>query len=252
MGLKHIKKTFSVSIQAHRGFKKCYPENTLLAFQKAIEVKADYVELDVHFTADDHIVVTHDYQTKRVADQDLTVAKSTLEQLKSLDFGQNQKIPTLQEVFDLCKGNIGINIEIKHNGMAKAVNDLIVKNNMEEEVMISSFVHSEIAAIKKINPELICATLEPTASSKLGYLLSIFKRKSFIENAKRLKADAIHPYTKHVNQKFCIMAHENNLLVNPWTSDSPKEWQRLIDAGVDSIITNDPQSLYAYLEQNSK
>ncbi|WP_371803460.1 glycerophosphodiester phosphodiesterase [Candidatus Lokiarchaeum ossiferum] len=252
MGVKPIKKTFSVSIQAHRGFNKRYPENTLLAFQKAIEAKADYVELDVHLTVDHHIVVTHDYQTQRVADQDLIVAKSTLEQLKTLDFGQKQKIPTLQEVFDLCKGKIGINIEIKHSGLARPVNDLIIANEMENQVIISSFVHSEIAAIKKLNSNLICASLEPTASSKLGYLLSIFKRKSFIENAKRLNADATHPYTKLVNKKFCALAHANNLLVNPWTSDSPKEWQRLIDVGVDSIITNDPLSLYAFLEQASK
>ena len=252
MALKPIKKTFSVTIQAHRGFNKKYPENTLLAFQKAMEAKADYSELDVHLTTDNHIVVTHDYQTKRVADQNLIVADSTLEQLKALDFGQGQKIPTLQEVFDLCKGKMGINIEIKHAGMAEKINDLIIKNEMVDEVIISSFVHSEIAKIKKLNPDLLCATLEPNASNVLGYVLATFKRKSFIENAMSANADAVHPYTKHVTRKFCGWAHAKGLLVNPWTSDTPKDWQRLIDAGVDSIITNDPQSLYTFLEETSQ
>jgi len=249
MARKTLKKTFPVSIQAHRGFKKLYPENTLLAFRKAIETKADYVELDIHFSRDHEIVVCHDYTTGRVGNQNLIIKDSDVATLKTLDVGQGEKIPTLQEVFDLCKGKIGINIEIKHAGLAVDLNDLILKNGMENEVIISSFVHSEITEMKKINSKLICATLEPIGSGKLPYFRYLFQKSIMLTHAIETHADAIHPFSKFVTKSFCDQAHAKDLLVNPWTSDTPKEWQKLIDSGVDSIITNDPAGLYQFLAQ---
>ena len=87
------KKSFPIAIVAHRGYSKMYPENTLLAFQKAIDAKADYIELDVHETADHVVVVTHDYTCGRVANQDLHITATKLATLKELDFGQGEKIP---------------------------------------------------------------------------------------------------------------------------------------------------------------
>ncbi|MCK5347430.1 MAG: hypothetical protein KAR20_28665 [Candidatus Heimdallarchaeota archaeon] len=242
-----LKKSFPIAIIAHRGYKKKYPENTLLAFQKAIDAKADYIELDVHETVNNIVVVTHDYTSGRVASQDLTIRVTNLATLKELDFGQGEKIPTLQEVFDLCKGKIRINIEIKQEGLAIPVNELIIANQMEQEVIISSFIHSELAAIKKLNPNLLCATLEPTGGNLLSNLLLTFMKGKYIKNAQKAQADAINPIWFHTTKRFCNKVHENNLLVNPWTADTPKIWDKLIKAGADSIITNDPESLYQFL-----
>lgn len=237
MPFKNLKKkeNFPIAIMAHRGFNKNYPENTILAFRKAIEVKADYIELDVHFSADKEIVVIHNRTTGQVGNKNLVVKETNLDVLKSLDVGEGEKIPTLQEVFDLCKGKIGINIELKTVGIADSVVKLVEKNGMIDDIIISSFIHREVAQAKKLNPEINCATLEELGTSRL------------IKRAIKINADSINPPSIMVTKKLCTEAHDLGLLVNPWTPDKPKSWEKLIDKGVDSIITNDPEGLYNFL-----
>lgn len=241
------KENFPVAIIAHRGFNKNYPENTLLAFRKAIEAKADYIELDVHFSADKEIVVIHNYTTGNVANQDLVVKETNLNVLKTLDVGEGEKIPTLQEVFDLCKGKIGINVEIKAEGLAESVVNLIEKNGMIDDIIISSFVHYEVARAKKLNPEINCATLEPTGGNYFAFFIAYLNKMGFIKHALNCKADSINPISIMTSKKLCSKAHVLGLLVNPWTADKPKDWETLINNGVDSIITNDPEGLYNFL-----
>lgn len=226
-----------------------YPQNTLLAFQKAIDVKADYIELDVHFSADHEIVINHNYTTGSIADKNLIIKDTDLATLKLLNLPQGQKIPTLQEVFDLCKGKININIEIKINGIAEALNKLILKNHMENDVIISSFKHSELARMKKINPDLIYATLEPTNGYLKGIFTSIFSKETFIKRAESLGVNGIHPFAKFVNHRFCQRAHKSGKFINIWTSDNSKEWAKLINYGVDGICTNNPEKLYQFLSK---
>lgn len=237
MPFKKLKKkeNFPIAIIAHRGFNKKYPENTMLAFKKAIEAKADYIELDVHFSADNEIVVIHNGTTGNVANKNLVVKETDLDVLKSLDIGEGEKIPTLQEVFDLCKGKIGINIEIKAPGLAEPVVKLIEKNGMIEDIIISSFMHSEVAQAKKLSPEINCATLELLGAGRL------------IKHALKISADSINPPTIMATKNLCAKAHAEGLLVNPWSPDKPKDWENLINNGVDSIITNDPEGLYHFL-----
>jgi len=232
------KENFPIAIIAHRGFKKKYPENTMLAFRKAIEAKADYIELDVHFSADGEIVVIHNRTTGHVANKDLVIKETNLDVLKTLDIGEGEKIPTLQEVFDLCKEKIGINIEIKALGMAESVVNLVEKNGMIKDVIISSFKHIEVAKAKKLKPEINGATLEILGAGRL------------VKNALKIKADSINPPFIMATQKLCNKAHDSGLLVNAWTSDKPRDWKNLIDNGVDSIITNDPEGLYNFLTSN--
>lgn len=235
-----------INILGHRGYKAKYPENTFLSFQKAIDAHADYIELDVHLTSDQEIVVCHDGTTGRVGNKNLVIRNTPLAELKTVDMGKGEKIPTLQEVFDLCKGKIGVQIEIKHEGCADKVVPLIEKNGMIGDVLLSSFVHSEMARVKELNGKILTAVLEPV---KKNALLAFFATSAFIKDAKKVQANAIHPFVKYVNKKFVEQAHNAKLLVNPWTVDDPTVWKKIIDAGVDGIITNDPEGLYKYLEQ---
>ncbi len=237
-------KKFPITIIGHCGFKKKYPENTLLSFEKAIDAGADYVELDVHLTSDYQMVVSHDGSTGRTGNIAYEIRTTPLETLKQVDYGQGQHIPTLQEVFDLCKGKIGIQIEIKHAGLAEKVVRLVEENEMVSDIAISSFVHSELPIVKKINSNILCAVLEPVSSNLLK---AIFARNSFISDANKLGAEAIHPFYKYINQSFVKKAHAAGKIVVPWTTDKPQEWQKLIAAGVDGIITNDPEGLYQLL-----
>ncbi len=241
-----MKRKHQVSVIAHRGYNKKYPENTLLSFKKAIDAGADYVELDVRLTKDDEIVVIHDGNTIRTGDKGFKIEETALKTLKQVDMGEGEKIPTLQEVFDLCKGKIGVQIEIKAENMAQKVLDLIAENEMEDEVLLSSFKHKEMMDSKKINPDILCATLEPSGMSAVK---AVFLKKTFIKKAYRIKADAVHPYHRYVNEKFCKIAHKFDILVNPWTVDRVSAWENLVKSGVDGIITNDPEGLIEYLEK---
>jgi glycerophosphoryl diester phosphodiesterase len=246
MGIKQLKKKFAVAIIGHRGYKSKYPENTLLGFQKAMDAKADAIELDVHSTKDGQIVVCHDKSTKRTGSMDYNIQETNFDTLRQLDMGQGEKMPTLQEVMELCKGKMGIHIEIKQVGIVEKVAELITKNDMLNEVAISCFHHGELAKIKAIQPDVICAVLEPTPKNGAK---ALFKRSVFLNDAKKVKADAIHPFTKFVNKKFLDLAHKNEYAINPWTVDSEKEWKRLIILGVEGIITNDPDGLCKLLEK---
>ena len=241
------KENFPIAIMAHRGYNKKYPENTLLSFRKAIEAKADYIELDVHFSADREIVVIHNGTTGNVANQNLIVKETNLDVLKSLDIGEGEKIPTLQEVFDLCKGKIGINIEIKAEELAEPVVKLVEKNGMIDDIIISSFIHSEVAQAKKLKPEINCATLEPTGGNYFAFFIAFLNKMRFIKHALEIKADSTNPIAIMTTKNLCSKAHALGLLVNPWTADKPKDWEKMINNGADSIITNDPEGLYNFL-----
>jgi glycerophosphoryl diester phosphodiesterase len=251
---KHLKTQFDVAIIAHRGFSTKYPENTLLAFQKALEANSDYIELDVMLTKDGVLVVTHDNSTERLTGKNYQVEQTDFTKLRTLDFGLGEKLPTLEEVFDLCKGKMGVQIELKSTGSAQPTVELISKNGMENEVLISSFKHSELAKVKELNPTLICAVLEPTLINKISIVKSFFNRKIFIDHAEEYGVEGIHPLYPYVlyppfRNRFCKKAHEKGLFVNVWTIDNPKTWKKLINSGVDGIITNNPEALYDFLSK---
>ncbi len=238
-----LRKTFDVSIQAHRGFNAQYPENTLLSFEKAIEAKADYIELDVRASSDNHVVVMHDLDTERVAvdSQPLIIADSTLEQIKSIQLPENQKVPTLREVCKLCQGKIGLNIEITQLGITSLVNDIVHEFGMEKDVMISSFLHGELGLMHKLNPLLMCATLEAKGGRVKGY----------IKKSLKVNACGLNPHHTDFSPSLCTQAHENGLYFHPWTVNDPKIWDEMVAAGVDGIITDNPQALYDYLQDKA-
>ena len=126
---------------AHRGASNVTPENTLKSFKKAIELGADYIEFDVHRTKDGEIVIMHDSSTFATTGHKGSIRRMTLEELKELDCGEGEKIPTLQEVIDLAKGKIGLQIEIKAKSLADSLVSLLRSENLIESTLISSFLH---------------------------------------------------------------------------------------------------------------
>ncbi|HHW48137.1 MAG TPA: glycerophosphodiester phosphodiesterase, partial [Clostridiaceae bacterium] len=152
---------------AHRGAPKHAPENTIAAFRKALELGAEGIELDVHLSADGHLVVIHDEKVDRTSDGKGLVKEKTLEELKALDFGswfskefKGETIPTLDEVLELLKSWTGIiNIEIKggsvfYPNIEEKVVRKIEKLKIEEKIIISSFNHYSLVEIKKLNPKI--------------------------------------------------------------------------------------------------
>lgn len=169
---------------AHRGFKGKYPENTMLAFKKAMEAGADAIELDVHLTKDDELVIIHDETVDRTTNGSGFVKDMTLEELKNLSASvlfkeeEIQTIPTLKEYLDYAKANnIPTNIELKNSmieykDIEQKVYDMLVEYNLVETTIISSFNHESLVRMKKIDPNIRCGVLtwsklyEPWAYTK--------------------------------------------------------------------------------------
>lgn len=223
-------------IIGHRGANNVAPENTLKSFKMAIELGADYIEFDIHKSKDGEIVVMHDSNTLATTGHKGLIRRMTLEELKELDCGEGEKIPTLQEVIELAKGKIGLQIEIKAKNLADSLVSLLKSENLIESTLISSFLHEELLKIHKIEPTLKVATLEPITtkfSKEWSYLGGI------INNAIRYSCHAVHPRYNLVNQKFVDFVHENNLKINIWTVNSGAAMKKFVRMGVDGLITDD-------------
>jgi glycerophosphoryl diester phosphodiesterase len=223
---------------AHRGASGSFPENTLAAFRAAIEAGAEMCELDVQLTCDGAIVVIHDDTVDRTTGGIGAVATMTLAEMKRLDAGAKfddrfagERIPMLEEVFDLVEGRCALNIEIKSDGLETRVTELIRTRNAFGWTLVSSFDWAALARIRHIAPEI-----------RVGLLASRWPAR-LIGAATEMKAAAINPRVDIVTEDLCIAAHGREMSVYAWTVDEPAEMRRLIAYGVDGIMTNWPGRL---------
>lgn len=224
------------AIFAHRGASAYAPENTMAAFRSAQSSRADGIELDVHLSADHQIVVIHDDDVSRTTNGQGKVHQLTLEELRRLDAGQGEIIPTLLDVLELIGDQMFLNIELKRfSGSAaylpekvtKLVNDL----NLNSKVIYSSF-----------NPMLLIRTRRSDPQAKCGLLLL----EGGFGSAVRLMASAfvqpwsLHPHYSSVSHKFITTANHKGQAVITYTVNQAQEMQRLFNLGIQGIITDDP------------
>ena len=222
-------------VMAHRGASKDAPENTIPAFEKAVEIKADFIELDVQETSDGAVVVTHDVNTKRVTGYNEFVWNMTLDEIKQLDaahyFGgyENVEIPTLSEVFDAVGGKIKFNIELKYNrhtqNLAKSVADIITQYGLENDCVITSSKKEALKDMKEVMPDIPC-----------GYILSVSIGKYYDLDY----ADFFSLDLNYVTKKSLSNCHKVGKPVNAWTVNDTDSMEKMIALGVDSIITDEP------------
>lgn len=222
-------------VMAHRGASKDAPENTIPAFEKAVEMKADFIELDVQETSDGAVVVTHDVNTKRVTGYNEFVWNMTLDEIKQLDaahyFGgyENVEIPTLSEVFDAVGGKIKFNIELKYNrhtqNLAKSVADIITQYGLENDCVITSSKKEALKDMKEVMPDIPC-----------GYILSVSIGKYYDLDY----ADFFSLDLNYVTKKSLSNCHKVGKPVNAWTVNDTDSMEKMLALGVDSIITDEP------------
>jgi glycerophosphoryl diester phosphodiesterase len=228
---------------AHRGASGTFPENTLSAFRAAIDAKADMCELDVQLTRDGALVVIHDDTVDRTTDGAGEVAELTLAELKLLDAGakfkngavKGERIPTLDEVFDLSAGKCGLNIELKGGGCEHQVAQIMQARNAFSDSIVSSFNWEYLKKIQQLHFNIRIA------------LLADDKPVDLIINAVAMRAHAINPRWDMVTPDLCKAAHEKNLKVYTWTVDADARMRALMEAGVDGIMTNFPERLRTVL-----
>ncbi|MFW9826094.1 MAG: glycerophosphodiester phosphodiesterase [Candidatus Thorarchaeota archaeon] len=225
-----------ILVIGHRGASSIAPENTLKAFKKAIELKADYIEFDVHQSKDGEIVIMHDSNTLRTTGHLGLIKQMTLEELKKLDCGDGERIPTLRELIKLAKGKIKLNCEVKARGFAKDIINLLIEEDIIESTIISSFKHDILLKLKEIEPRIKLASLEPT---RIGWIKSWISRKKLYRDAIDNNFYAINPFFKLVNKSLISKVHNNKIKIFTWTVNSESMIKKLIELGVDGIITND-------------
>ncbi len=220
-------------IMGHRGAAALEPENTLLSIGRAIEIGVNAVEIDVHLSKDKEIVVIHDSTVDRTTDGSGPVCNFTLDELKKLDAGKGQRIPTLEEVIDFIDNKVDLVIELKQEDTVESVFNLIKRNNIQDDVYVISFWHRLAKTIKEMDSRI-----------KTGMLLVGCPVDTCI--ATQTSADALVMNYSFIDMKFVQTAHKENLKVFVWNIDKRNLIKPYVDMGVDGIGTNDPRVLCEY------
>lgn len=221
---------------AHRGAKGYEPENTLKSFQKALDLNADGIELDVHLSSDGYIIVMHDETIDRTTNGKGLVNTLSLHELKSFLIDSKLQIPTLKEVFDLVDKKCLINIELKGLGTASKVVALIEeyiseKNWNYEHFIVSSFDWNLLQETSNLNSKIQIGVLTETDLDKA------------LAFAELIKARAINPDYQLLNLENTKKMQEHGFLVLPWTVDDEEDIQKIKSYNVDGIISDFPDKL---------
>ena len=253
----------------HRGARAVRPENTLPAFEYAIGVGVDALELDLAVTKDDHLVVSHD----PVINAEICsgpgpprpIRTLTLAELRQWDCGGKRnaafpkqvlvpgtRIPTLDEVFGLApRGKFDFNIETKifadhpeytptPEQFARLVLDSVRRNHLDSRVIVQSFDFRTLHAMKALAPEIRLSALYENGPD------------SFVDIARRAGAGIVSPHVSLVTPDKVKAAHDAGLQIVAWTANSRAEWDSLVAAQVDAIISDDPAALIQYLKEKKR
>lgn len=225
----------------HRGARGHTPENTLSSVRKALELGVDAVEVDVYWV-DGQIMVFHDYTLDRTTNGHGRIVRKSFEYLRSLDAGNGERIPTLQEVFDVVGRRALINVELKGPHTAEPVGSLIAdyvshRGWTYEDFLVSSFRRREL---RKIANRPI----------RLGALFARSPRR-FAKVAADLRAYSIHSNLRFTKPKFVRRAHERGLKVFVYTVNDPADIARMEAMGVDGVFTDFPERVSSLHEGRS-
>lgn len=261
-----LQRNRAILVHGHRGARAMRPENTLAAFEYAISVGADALEMDVAVTRDDVVVVSHDPRLNRSVcsspDPPRAIREITLAELGRWDCGAlrnrrfpkqtlvpGARVPTLDQVLDLAgRGDFLFNIEVKSypdrpalapppEDFAALVYGAVRRRQLEKRVMVQSFDFRVLHAMRRLAPAIRLAALY------MG------RPKSFVGIADRAGTEIVAPYHALASARQVRASHAAGLEVIAWTANRPRDWRRLIAAGVDAIITDDPAALLAHLRE---
>jgi len=250
---------------AHQGGDGVWPGDTMFAFEKAVEIGSDVLEMDAHITKDGQIVLMHDEEVDRTTNGAGLIEDMTLEELKKLDAayqwsvddgrtfsyrGQGIQVPTLDELFQrFPQMRYLIEIKLTENPIDKPLCDLIRKHNMQDKVIIGSFHDDAMAQFREACPEIA------TSGSRGEVTSYVILGKIFLGGFVSPQYQSLQvPWEKSESKGIPIMtarfiheAHAKNLHVEPWTVNDPELMKQYIEWGVDGIITDRPDLLIEVL-----
>ncbi len=233
---------------AHRGASGHAPENTLAAMRVAMEMGAHMSELDIQQTADDRLALLHDDDLDRTTSGSGMLWQKPLAELQTYETGSwfapqfaGEPLPTLEEVMALVRGKMKLNIEVKLHGherdIAKLVVDTIRREKFEQECIVTSFGHNVADEIKALAPEL-----------KVGY---IFGKEEYHEGVFEGPVEVLSVNHYLVSEEFMARARAAHKEVHVWTVNEKSLMHRMMDLGVEAIITNYPDRLAEVMEERA-
>jgi glycerophosphoryl diester phosphodiesterase len=255
-----------ILVHGHRGARAVRPENTLPAFEYAIDAGADVLELDLAVTKDNILVVSHDPHMNPTyctgpAGAKTAIREMTFAELEQWDCGSKRnpefpkqqtvpgtRVPSLDQVLALAgRGSFHFNIETKifrdrpeltppPEEFASLLADALRKHNVVDRTIVQSFDFRTLHAMKKLLPQVRLAALYSGLPKNLASI------------AREAGAGIVSPHFRLITEANVKEAHAAGLLVVPWTANEPRQWDKLIAAKVDAIITDDPAALIAYLK----
>ena len=220
----------------HRGAKGYEPENTIIAFQKAIDFGCDGIELDVHLSLDKEIIVIHDEKIDRTTNGKGFVNQMTLSELRSFRIDGKHQIPTLEEVFEVANNNIFINIELKSYETVEKIVEFFekyvnTKNLNYSNFIISSFDWNALQQVRFLNDKIQIGVLTAT---DLDLAFSF---------AKFIKAKTINPYFHLLNEENVAKMQKKGFEIHTWTVNEIEDIEKMKAFKVDGIITDFPDRI---------
>lgn len=231
-------------IYAHRGASGTAPENTIAAFEKAVEVGAHGIECDVQMTRDGKLVICHDEALDRTSNGKGLIKDMTYADIRALDAGgwfdaqfAGAKVPLLEELLELIlKNGMYLNIELKngivlYEGMEDKVVDMVKGFGLQDKTIFSSFNHYSIYDMKKKYPELFTGAL---------YMEGLYQPWNYL---KEIGCDCAHPFYMAARPEMVEGYKQNGITVNVFTVDDPNAAAFLVKSGVEGIITNYPEKM---------
>jgi len=220
----------------HRGAMGHEPENTIASFRKALALNVDAIELDVYVCKSGELIAMHDNKVDRTTNGKGYTQEKTFTELRELDAGNGELIPTLEEVLDVIDKKVIVNVELKGSNTALATSQVIRKYITTKgwdvtDFMVSSFDHLELKKFKTLYPEISVGALIE------GVPLS------YCDSAIELEADSVNLSLEFINQDFVNAAHEKGLKVYVWTVNDHDDIEKVKALNVDGIFTNFPERL---------
>jgi len=212
-----------MQIIAHRGASYFEPENTLRSIKRAIEMNADYVEVDVRMSKDKELIIMHDADISRTTNGTGLVKDKTLLELKEYDAGNGEEIPALDEVLETVKNKIKLVVEIKEPGTEEKIVEKIIANKLKDTI-ITSFYHK---AVKNVMDSDINAGI-----------IFVGQPVNVGQMASAANANIIFPSYRYMDEELVKDAKKYGLSVYPWTIDDPEIFEKFVRINVDGIVTN--------------
>ncbi|MFZ0215790.1 MAG: glycerophosphodiester phosphodiesterase family protein [Candidatus Dormiibacterota bacterium] len=227
-------------VGGHRGNSAELPENTIAAYESAIALGVDLIECDVHLSADGELIVIHDHALDRTTNGSGLVLQHSFEELRALDAGQGQRLPTLAEVCDVVRDRVGLCIETKqlplpYLGLERQLVTVLRELGMVDQACVISFSHPSIRLVKELEPGLQVGAIEGARPMRP------------VEIASAALADIYAPQWAALDPELVDELHEAGKVVAAWTVDDRvgAAWCR--HCGPDSVFTNRPREILPQL-----